>query len=188
METAKLTIKPETLAAALKAVKHFMSTDVTRRSLNKLCVEYTEDSAAKLKVTATDGHTLCSVTAECVDNVFVAGKRYEIMASELPVLEARCKAAKNDPLMTVDVRLENGDYAFPLDYAQVIPALGSIEAKSEPIGLNAAYLARVGVVQKALGAEGTKCCFGSAQDAARFDIESSDATISAVVVIMPMRV
>lgn len=193
LEKATINIKSDTLASTLKAVKPFASKDPTRVSLHQVCVEREagsdSDVNSKIKVTATDGHTLCSVTVDCLagDHTLAnGGARYVLTPSEIDVILARCKAGK-DGRITIEVAPENPDMRFP-PYEHVIPAIETLQPKFEAIGFNAKYLARLGDVQKLLDAKACVARFGDALGPARFDIDGFQIGAQAIVVIMPMRI
>jgi len=183
-EKATITINSDTLAAVLKAVKPFVSKDETRLNMHQVCVARDEDK--KIRVTATDGHTLCSVTVNADANTLAnGGARYVLTPPEIDVILARCKANKNGEI-TIDVVPED-DVNFP-PYENAVPAIESLKPEFESIGFNAEYLARIGTVQKLLGAKACAARFGNALGPARFDIESKYLDARAVVIIMPCRI
>jgi hypothetical protein len=184
----KATFRTEVLKATLQATKEFASKDSRRPNLARLCVEIGE-AANKVKVTATDGHTLCHVVVDSIDCTLKnSGTRYELTPEDIDVLLARCKA--KDATVTVEFREEQTTYP---PYEQVIPA--KITSRSDDgrpdyaaIGFNADYLARIGKVQRALSAKCARLQLGEKDlDPMRVDIEGSDCT-QAIVVLMPMRI
>ena len=183
-KTAKATFETATLVGALKAAKTCMSKDPTRVNLNRLCIEKAEGET--VKVIATDGHTLCLVTAPILENELQnAGTRYELTSADIDMILAR---AKSKPA-TLDIELREETSEFP-EYEKVIPKYTSNESLKGPIGFNAKYLARLEDVSNAIG---NKC---TGATTLKFGLNDHDAMVaeitgansSAIIVIMPMRI
>jgi hypothetical protein len=151
-QTMQVTTEPKTLTAALKAVQAFVSKDPTRTQLGQVLVERVPSG---VKLTATDGHTLCSVSV--IGAVEGTGPvRLTPIAVETALL--RAKACKDDPSAVFDLEDSTSEGTFP-DYARVVPARAD-KAKGTVIqGFNGEYLARIGSVQKTLKAVNARCQF-----------------------------
>ena len=178
----KATFRTEVLQAVLQATREFISKDETRLGLTHLCVEAGGEN--KIKMTAADGHTMCRVVAGAAESALKNdGTKYELTSEEIGVLLARCKT--REPTVTVELR---GEQTASPAFEKVIPPWADdARPGCAAARFDALYLARIGKVQRALGATGSRLQFGErALDPLRVDVTGAD-DICAIVMIMPMR-
>lgn len=171
---------PAVLAAALKAVRAFVTKDSTRAfTIGNVLAEIVPTG---VKLTATDGHTLCSVTVRG-ETTGSGSARLTPIAVDTVLLAA--KAAKGRVLAEITLEDCTSEGTFPR-YEQVMPKRVE-QAKGTLVhGFNGEYLARIGAVQKALKADSARCQLGKDAFAPlRADIVGGIA--EAVVIIMPVR-
>lgn len=175
----KITIDPVKMTAALKAVREFASEDSTRSAL---CNVLAESNSTELKLTATDGHTLCSVTVSCNPDGPGTARLSPL------VVDTLLFQAKNEKSLTstsFDLSDDPGAERFP-DYAQIVPEKASEKDKALRVhGFDGRYLARVGTVQKLVKARNARIQMG--EDAAspmRADLDGDIA--NATVILMPV--
>lgn len=178
----KITTDPTKITAALKAVRAFVSEDDTRSNLGNVYAEAL--SASKLRFTATDGHTLCSIT---VDGADVGGLPARLTPIAVDTVLLQAKGAKNLTAFTFSFEDCADQLKFP-EVSQVIPERVAASTKAGAVvGFNAVYLARLGVVQKAIKASACRIQFGqdkNGRDPMRADIQGILA--DALVIVVPV--
>lgn len=175
----QVNVETKPFIAALKVVRDFVSEDLTRNALRHV---HAVAEGNTLTLTATDGHTLC--TATVASNTVRPGIA-NLSEGAIDVLLAIAKAEKVYMTITVTLKDAVGVDAFP-EFQRAIPER-SDSGKTDCLqGFNAAYLARIAAVQKALKATCTRLQFSEAkQGPLRADIKGDLG--EATVVVMPVR-
>lgn len=175
----KIYVEVKHLTAALKAVREFTSPDPTRAALQNILVEAFN---GHINLTATDGHTMCSVTvkSETISGGSGTARLTDHAVSSL-LLELKEKA-KTFAVTEVEIP-DTSDLPFP-DYRQVLPAVEEKTKTTNQWSFNAEYLARIAHVQKALKAPRAAIQLGKDDTCPlRADIKSELA--DAIVIVMP---
>lgn len=180
-------ISPAHLTAALKCVEPFMSDDTTRPGLCQVLVEVPDPG--HIRFTATDGHTLCSVTVPAQpQNTSAPAMRLSTGAVDSLLTAAK----EHKRAESIDVGFVEAPDAplFP-EYQRIMPALSGDAPEDRAVGFNGMYLARIGHVQKHLHADrrvNPVCRMqwpDNVNGPLRVDID--DALGQATVIIMPCR-
>ncbi len=171
---------PAQLTAALKAVQAFVSQDETRQGIRNV---YAEVSAVGngLVLTATDGHTMCSVEIQC--SVERKGVSARLNAIAVDGLLSKAKASKGFPTAIFDLE-DHGGAQFP-EYQRATPAQTNGGKADAVTFFDGKYIARIGHVQKCLKGEIARIQQGTDYAPMRVDIEGELG--KATIVIMPRR-
>ncbi len=176
-----VTIAPNDLAKAIKAVQPFVCRDATRANLQNILAEVGEGF---LKLTATDGHTLCSVKVLCQPSETTKPVRLNPEAIEILLHETKARKYMS-PCPAFEM-VDCGGGEFP-EYTRVMPARINAGQGDRVQGFDGEYLARIGHVQKTLKARNARVQFGDENtDPLRADI--IEGAFEAVVIVMPVRV
>ena len=213
MEHTKFAIERDTLVKALTAVMTSASKDETRPHLAAVLVETRPDDGL-IRFVSTDGHRLTRLDVPAFPEWNVDAAELVLPAKKVEALIKALRGARQsypEPItvsadgrsvtfrneVTADVTgFSASDETFP-PYEKVIPDYTNKPVRSSgrakavgggvPIGFNPAYMADVAKVAKfAAGTSGgVKASFGTSVDPIRIDLDNGE--VSAVVVIMPMR-
>ena len=170
-------VEPKILTQALRAVSAFVSQDETRHALRVVNVQVASKTAV---LTATDGHTLCSVSLPVVEvQPGVANLSEETVAKLL--------TAAKTPRVTLTVNLDRSEHdSFP-EFTHDVPTQVDEGAEGVRVfGFDAKYLARLGHVQKCLKVGGCRLQVGATTtEPIRADFYWAGGP--ATVVVMPRR-
>jgi hypothetical protein len=176
----QITTDPAKINAALKAVRAFVSDDATRSALCNVYVEAL--SASKLRFTATDGHTLCSIT---IDGADVGGTPARLTPIAVDTVLLQAKGAKGLTAFTFTFDDCSDQGQFP-EVSKVIPEKAPVTSSAPAVfGFNGMYLSRLGPVQKAIKAQQCRIQMSADEGPMRADLAGDLG--DALVVLMPMR-